>query len=64
MMDKKRIAQLLEALGKGLFEKEHVLSLSLLAAVAGESIFLLNNVLFICILFCSISYLINESIKK
>mgnify|MGYP000499752861 CR=1 FL=1 len=36
MMDKKRIAQLLEALGKGLFEKEHVLSLSLLAAVAGE----------------------------
>ena len=38
MMDKKRIAQLLEALGKGLFEKEHVLSLSLLAAVAGESI--------------------------
>ena len=42
MMDKKRIAQLLEALGKGLFEKEHVLSLSLLAAVAGESIFLLG----------------------
>ena len=42
MMDKKRIAQLLEALGKGLFEKEHVLSLSLLAAVAGESIFLLE----------------------
>ena len=41
MMDKKRIAQLLEALGKGLFEKEHVLSLSLLAAVAGESIFCL-----------------------
>ena len=33
MMDKKRIAQLLEALGKGLFEKEHVLSLSLLAPV-------------------------------
>ena len=42
MMDKKRIAQLLEVLGKGLFEKEHVLSLSLLAAVAGESIFLLG----------------------
>ena len=42
MIDKKRIAQLLEVLGKGLFEKEHVLSLSLLAAVAGESIFLLG----------------------
>ena len=42
MMDKKRIVQLLEVLGKGIFEKEHVLSLSLLAAVAGESIFLLG----------------------
>ena len=41
-MDKKRIVQLLEVLGKGIFEKEHVLSLSLLAAVAGESIFLLG----------------------
>ena len=39
MMDKKRIAQLLEVLGKGLFEKEHVLSLSLLAAVAGGEYF-------------------------
>ena len=41
-MEKQRIALLLEALGQGLFEKDHVLSLSLLAAVAGESIFLLG----------------------
>ncbi|MCD8318637.1 MAG: hypothetical protein LUC45_07290, partial [Paraprevotella sp.] len=37
-----RIALLLKALGKGLFEKDEVLALALLAAVAGESIFLLG----------------------
>lgn len=41
-MDKRRIESLLEALGQGIFEKEHVLSLALLAAVAGESLFLLG----------------------
>lgn len=41
-MNKKRFALLLQALGEGLYEKEHVLSLALLAAVAGESIFLLG----------------------
>lgn len=41
-MDKGRIAALLDALGQGIFEKGHVLSLALLAAVAGESVFLLG----------------------
>ena len=42
VMDKGRIAALLDALGQGIFEKGHVLSLALLAAVAGESVFLLG----------------------
>lgn len=37
-MIKKRIEQLLDALNKGIYEKENELALSLLAAVAGESI--------------------------
>lgn len=39
---KSRFALLLAALNEGVFEKEHTLALSLLAAVAGESIFLLG----------------------
>lgn len=42
-MNKERIGALLSALSEGLFEKEHVLALSLLAAVSGESIFLLGS---------------------
>ena len=41
-MIKKRIEQLLDALNKGIYEKENELALSLLAAVAGESIILLG----------------------
>lgn len=41
-MDNQRIISLLERLNEGLFEKEHVMALSLLAAVAGESVFLLG----------------------
>ncbi len=41
-MEKERIASLLEALGKGLYEKGHLLALALLAAVAGEGLFLLG----------------------
>lgn len=37
-----RIKQLLEALNKGIYEKENEIALSLLAAVAGESIILLG----------------------
>lgn len=39
---RKRIKSLLQAIGKGVYEKEHILSLALLSAVAGESIFLLG----------------------
>lgn len=39
---KSHIAQLLKALNEGVFEKEHTLSLALLSAMAGESIFLLG----------------------
>lgn len=39
---KPRIAKLLAALNEGVFEKEHTIALSLLAAIAGESIFLLG----------------------
>lgn len=41
-MIKKRIEQLLDALNKGIYEKENEIALSLLAAVAGESIILLG----------------------
>lgn len=41
-MGQKRIALLLRGLNEGLFEKEHVMSMALLAAVAGESLFLLG----------------------
>lgn len=41
-MIKKRIAQLLDAMNKGIYEKENEMALSLLAAVAGESIILLG----------------------
>lgn len=37
-----KIQQLLEQLNKGLYEKEHVMALALLSAVAGESLFLLG----------------------
>ena len=39
---KPRIHKLLDALNEGVFEKEHTIALSLLAAIAGESIFLLG----------------------
>lgn len=39
---KSRIASLLQQLNERVFEKEHVVALSLLSAVAGESIFLLG----------------------
>lgn len=37
-----RIQQLLQQLNERVFGKEHVIALSLLSAVAGESIFLLD----------------------
>ena len=39
---KKRMKSLVQAIGKGVYEKEHILSLALLAAISGESIFLLG----------------------
>ncbi|MDR0559148.1 MAG: AAA family ATPase, partial [Prevotellaceae bacterium] len=39
---KQRIRTLLENLNKGVYEKENVISMALLSAVAGESIFLLG----------------------
>ena len=39
---KLRIESLLQQLNERVFEKEHVVALSLLSAVAGESIFLLG----------------------
>ncbi len=42
MSIKERIGQLLEALNQGIYEKENEMALSLLAAVAGESIILLG----------------------
>ena len=39
---KKQIEELLKCLSEGVYEKEHILSLSLLCCVAGESIFLLG----------------------
>jgi len=42
MAVKQRIQKLLQELNKGIYEKEEVMALSLLSAVAGESIFLLG----------------------
>lgn len=39
---KEQVAELLKCISKGVYEKEHILSLSLLCCVAGESIFLLG----------------------
>lgn len=39
---KKQVADLLKCISEGVYEKEHILSLSLLCCVAGESIFLLG----------------------
>ena len=36
------VRELLKAMGEGVYEKEHILAMSLLSAVAGESIFLLG----------------------
>ena len=36
---KTHITQLLHAMNKGIFEKEHPIALSLLSAISGESIF-------------------------
>ena len=41
-MIRKRIEELLQAINKGIYEKETELSLSLLAALAGESVILLG----------------------
>ena len=41
-MDKNRIKALLEQLNERVYEKEHVIALALLSALAGESIFLLG----------------------
>lgn len=35
-----QIRTLLKVLSQGIFEKEHILAMSLLSAIAGESIFL------------------------
>lgn len=37
-----RIRKLLEQMGAGVYERDHVLALALLSAVAGESLFLLG----------------------
>lgn len=42
MTPKERVIKLLEKAGKGILEKEQILAISLLASVAGESIFLLG----------------------
>lgn len=39
---KEQVTELLKCISKGVYEKEHILSLSLLCCVAGESIFLLG----------------------
>lgn len=39
---KNHITQLLQTMNEGVFEKEHIIALSLLSAIAGESIFLLG----------------------
>ena len=36
------VSELLKAMAEGVYEKEHILAMSLLSAVAGESIFLLG----------------------
>ena len=37
-----RIKELLKLLSKGVYEKEHIIAMALLSAIAGESIFLLG----------------------
>jgi len=39
---KGHVAELLEIISEGLWEKEHIISLGLLSCIAGESIFLLG----------------------
>ena len=39
---KEHVAELLEIISEGLWEKEHIISLGLLSCIAGESIFLLG----------------------
>lgn len=39
---KEHISQLIELMSQGLYEKEHIMAVSLLSAIAGESIFLLG----------------------
>lgn len=36
------VRELLKSMSEGVYEKEHILAMSLLSAVAGESIFLLG----------------------
>ena len=40
---KEHISQLIELMSQGLYEKEHIMAVSLLSAIAGESIFLLGS---------------------
>ena len=42
MTRKKQITELLKCISEGVYEKEHILSLSLLCCVAGESLFMLG----------------------
>ena len=37
-----QIKTMLEVMSKGIYEKEHILAMTLLSAIAGESIFLLG----------------------
>ena len=39
---KEHVASLVKCMSEGIYEKEHILSMSLLCAIAGESIFLLG----------------------
>ena len=42
MRTEEQLKQLMKVLSQGVFEKEHVLAMALLSAIAGESIFLLG----------------------
>ena len=39
---REHIAKLIEMMSQGLYEKEHIMAVALLSAIAGESIFLLG----------------------